>query len=167
MPPSTFDVSRSNGGLKISGWIGQLSCLTICDKAVVVHSKLSLTWWWLKNNSWEIQNSPFSSVILPILRETQGTLLENKTRNLAIANMSRSASYNSSSNRVRNNCSHMMSDCGNWICTDNETIFTQGHGLDFLFETGKVDYTYLIAKITVKANQDHWQWHTINSISGL
>ena len=24
-----LDVSRSNGGLRISGWIGQLSCLTI------------------------------------------------------------------------------------------------------------------------------------------
>ena len=43
MPPSTFDVNwlqvhppngfldvnRSNGGLRISGWIGQLSCLTM------------------------------------------------------------------------------------------------------------------------------------------
>jgi len=25
----SLDVSRSNGGLRISGWIGQLSCLTI------------------------------------------------------------------------------------------------------------------------------------------
>jgi len=28
-----LDVSRSNGGLRISGWIGQLSCLTIFSKA--------------------------------------------------------------------------------------------------------------------------------------
>jgi len=47
MPPSTFDVSwlqvhsgfldvsRSNGGLRISGSIGQLSCLTILSTTFV------------------------------------------------------------------------------------------------------------------------------------
>jgi len=49
MPPSTFDVNwlqvshssfldvrRSNGGLRISGWIGQLSCLTIFSTSLSV-----------------------------------------------------------------------------------------------------------------------------------
>jgi len=31
-----LDVSRSNGGLRISGWIGQLSCLTICSTSLSV-----------------------------------------------------------------------------------------------------------------------------------
>ena len=56
MPPSTFDVnwlqvqpqhsgfldvSRSNGGLRISGWTGQLSCLTIFAILVTVHRRNS------------------------------------------------------------------------------------------------------------------------------
>jgi len=31
-----LDVSRSNGGLRISGWIGQLSCLTIFSASLSV-----------------------------------------------------------------------------------------------------------------------------------
>jgi len=31
-----LDVSRSNGGLRISGWIGQLSCLTIFSTSLSV-----------------------------------------------------------------------------------------------------------------------------------
>jgi len=31
-----LDVSRSNGGLRISGWIGQLSCLTIFSTSLLV-----------------------------------------------------------------------------------------------------------------------------------
>jgi len=31
-----LDVSRSNGGLRISGWIGQLSCLTILSTSLSV-----------------------------------------------------------------------------------------------------------------------------------
>jgi len=33
---SFLDVSRSNGGLRISGWIGQLSCLTIFSTSLSV-----------------------------------------------------------------------------------------------------------------------------------
>jgi len=31
-----LDVSRSNGGLRISGWIGQLSCVTIFSTSLLV-----------------------------------------------------------------------------------------------------------------------------------
>jgi len=31
-----LDVSHSNGGLRISGWIGQLSCLTIFSTSLSV-----------------------------------------------------------------------------------------------------------------------------------
>ena len=34
-----LDVSRSNGGLRISGWIGQLSCLTIFSTSLSVLSQ--------------------------------------------------------------------------------------------------------------------------------
>ena len=63
MPPSTFDVNwlqvhppngfldvnRSNGGLRISGWIGQLSCLTMFSTSLSVAAFLrragcSLLW---------------------------------------------------------------------------------------------------------------------------
>jgi len=63
-----LDVSRSNGGLRISGWIGQLSCLTIFSTSLSVAAFLrraggsmlefSATWNWqvvkpvLFNCSW-------------------------------------------------------------------------------------------------------------------
>jgi len=39
-----LDVSRSNGGLRISGWIGQLSCLTIFSHQLVGGSLPSWGW---------------------------------------------------------------------------------------------------------------------------
>ena len=55
MPPSTFDVNwlqvqperlpgchHSNGGLRISGWIGQLSCLTIFSTSLSVAAFLRM-----------------------------------------------------------------------------------------------------------------------------
>ena len=38
-----LDVSRSNGGLRISGWIGQLSCLTIFSTSLSVAAFLCRT----------------------------------------------------------------------------------------------------------------------------